>query len=331
MKHRICGSRAAAVLAPALLLAAWLVIPRPASASTLSSAVIGMFPQDVGEFWYADLKTARKFPWFAQLRDQLMPEKFRQCEQFLSSAGLDPNTLVDEAAWGVINASGGGQDIVGVALGTFNPSSSEDRFKQQKLAMRDVHGYHVYAYNGGQSLGDFEFAFIDNNTIAFGHRSALEKLIDVRRGYAQSVFLNNKVYPLIDEMNGSGLVWAVLDQDDAHLGMRQLVPQASQFPQAAPLISRIRAMTVSFTADGGLDARFQTVCGSPDDANLLGAALQAAILYQRYQNAQKNPDMATLLDQASVKPSGDRLRVELSASQDQLLALIRDHAFVVKM
>jgi len=65
----------------------------PAShAGSLSSDVIGLFPTSVGEFAYADLRQARTFPWFAQLKEQMLPAKFRQFEQFLASAGMDPNT-----------------------------------------------------------------------------------------------------------------------------------------------------------------------------------------------------------------------------------------------
>src|SRR5215472_9507665 len=102
------------------------VAPPPTAAGSLSTGVIGLFPKQVGEFAYADLKTARKFAWFPKLREQLLPSKFRQFEQFLTSAGVDPNTQVEELAWGGLPVSkAGGEDVVGVALGAFDPSSTE--------------------------------------------------------------------------------------------------------------------------------------------------------------------------------------------------------------
>ena len=44
-----------------------------------------MFPKDIGEFAYADMRAARARPWFSQLRDQLLPGNFRQFEQFLNA------------------------------------------------------------------------------------------------------------------------------------------------------------------------------------------------------------------------------------------------------
>jgi hypothetical protein len=307
-------------------------LPSQSIARSLSTAILGMFPKQVGEFAYADMKSARKYPWFPQLRDQLLPSRFRQFEQFLSSAGVDPNSQVDEVAWGGISvAKTGGEEIVGVALGAFDPNAAEDRFKQQKLPVFDLKGYHLYAFGSGEGPNDILFVFIDSNTAAFGHRPALEKLIDVRAGGSESLLTNDKLYPLIDEANGSGIIWAVLDQSYTRLAMKQLLPEANQFPQAAVLIDRLQAMTISVDADNDVDARFQAVCSSPDDANTLSAALQAGIMYRRYQERQNNSPLSAALDQVHVSPSGNRLKVDVPISQDQLLSLIKSKVFAVPM
>ncbi len=322
----------ATFLGIALFLASFVGIAPRADAGSLSTSVMGMFPKEIGEFAYADLKSARRFPWFPQLRDQLLPSRFRQFEKFLSSAGVDPDTQVDELAWGgEAAAQGKGEQVVGVALGSFDPSASEARFKQQKLPMIELHGYHLYAFGSGSGPDDILFMFIDPNTAAFGHRSALEKLIEVRTGAAESLLTNSTLFPLINEANGTGIIWAVLNKDYANLAMQQLIPQANQFPQAAAIIKRIRAMTISVNAEDGVDAHFQAICSSPDDANLLSAALQAGLMYRRYQESQSNPDLAGALDQVQVGPAGDRLKVDVPVTQDQLLALIRTHAFATQM
>jgi hypothetical protein len=319
------------IIAAGLLFTSLIVAPRPSSAGALSTSIIGMFPKEVGEFAYADMKSARKFPWFSQLREQILPSRFRQFEQFLTSAGVDPNTQVDELAWGAINPKGGTEEVVGVALGSFDPSSSEAHFKQQKLPMIDVHGYHLYAFGSGSGANDILFTFIDSNTAAFGVRPALEKMIDVRTGISESLLTNDVLFPLINEADGTGVIWAVLDQSYTHIAVQQLLPQAGQFPQAAAIINRMHAMTISVAADSGIDAQFQAVCNSTDDANLLAAALQAGVMYRRYQEAQDHPDLASALDGVRVTPSGDRLKIDAPVSQDQLLSLIRTRAFAVPM
>ena len=322
--------RAIAALAITVLLATSLLLPPRASAGTLSTDVIGMFPKDIGEYAYADLKAARQLPWFPQLRDQILPARFKQFEQFLTSAGIDPNTQVDELAWATVApSSDAGEQIVGVALGTFDPTATEERFKQQKLPSLDVRGFKLYAFGSGAGPGDIFFFFLDSNTAAFGMRRVLEKMIDVRFGAAESLLQNDKLFSLINEANGQGTIWAVLNQNYTRLAMQQLLPQANQFPQAQQMLSRITAMEINIQASSGVDAKFQAICGSTDDANTLAALLQAGVMYRRYQEAQANPDLAQALDGVSVTPHGDRLEVRIPVSEEQMGALLRSRTFAV--
>jgi hypothetical protein len=317
------------LLAAALVLGTVTIAPTSTSAGTLSTAIIAMFPKNVGEFAYADLKAARKFSWFSQLNDQVLPPRFRQFEQFLGSSGVDPNSQVDEIAWANIT-NGKGDDTVGIALGEFNPTASEAKLKAQKVPMFEVQGFHLYAFGSGAGAGDILFVFFDVNTAAFGNRAVLQQLINVRMG-GEETLLTGKLFPLISEANGNGIIWGILDQAHTHLAMQQLVPQASQFPQAAAIIQRMHAMIINIDADDGVDAHFQAVCDSVDDANLLSAAMQAGLMYRRYQEAQTNPALAKTLDQVRVTPSGDRLKVDAPVSQEQLMSLIQTKAFAAPM
>ncbi len=329
MKHSITRSAISGLLAAALVLSTVSIAPKRAAAGTLSTAIIGMFPKNVGEFAYADLKAARKFPWFSQLNDQVLPPRFRQFEQFLGTSGVDPNSQVEEIAWANIT-SGKGDDTVGIALGQFDPSASEAKLKAQKVPVFEVQGFHLYAFGSGANAGDILFVFFDANTAAFGNRSVLEHLINVRMG-GEETLLTGKLFPLISEANGNGIIWAILDKEHTHLAMQQLVPQASQFPQAATIIDRMHAMIININADDGVDAHFQAVCDSVDDANLLSAAMQAGLMYRRYQEAQNNPALAKTIDQVRVTPSGDRLKVDAPVSQEQLMSLIQTKAFAAPM
>ena len=194
-----------------------------------------------------------------------------------------------------------------------------------------MRGYTLFAFGSGVGPNDIFFFFIDSNTAAFGHRALLEKLIEVRYGAEESLLRNDKLFPLIDEVNGRALVWAVLDETYTRIGMQQLVPEISQFPDAPKLVAKIKAMTVEVQADRGMDARFQAVCPSPDEANLFAALLQAGLLYRRLQENQNNPELAKTLDDARVAPHGDRLELKLALTEETLMTLLRKNTFAVKM
>lgn len=311
------SSLAIALLGFLILQIAVAAPPLRGSSGALSLNVIGMFPRLVGEFGYADLKSARKYPWFSEFRKQLLPPRFSQFEQVLASVGVDSNMQVDELAWGELPLSKNGHEGIGVALGSFDTASIEDRFKQQKVPMVEYRGQHLYG------SGDVFLTFLDFSTAAFGPRPALQKLLDVRMGSGESLLTNDALFPLISEANGGGLFWVALDKSNAHFAMQQLVPQATQFRQAAAVINRVHAIMIQVDAENGMDARFQVVCDSVADANLLGVALQAGVMFRRYEDAQSFPDMAKVLDNIRITPSGDRLMVEAPVSDDQLNVLIK--------
>jgi len=332
------------VVAAGIMVAMALAVPKPARAGRLTPDIIALFPKDVGEFAYADLKKARTLKWFPQLKEQMLPERFRQFEKFLASAGVDPNTQVDELAWALVpegtttktEGTGStdiptGEEVVGVALGTYNPNSTEGYFKQQKLPTFKARGYTLYAFGTGSGPSDLFFFFIDSSTAAFGHRAVLEKMIEVRFGGEEGLMRNEKLFPLINEANGAGVVWAVLDPAYTRLAMQQLAPEVEQFPEAAKLVTRMQNMIISVEASGSIDGKFEAVCGSTEDANTLGQLVQAGFLYKRYQAQKDNPDLAQLLDQVRVTPGGDRLTMRLSLNDDQITALIRKNTFAFKM
>lgn len=333
-----------ALLVSGLLLVAALALPQPASAGTLGADVIAMFPKDVGEFGYADLKTARTMKWFPQLREQVLPERFRQFEKFLASTGNDPNTQVDEIAWALVpegmtakNEAAGssavpnGEQMVGIALGNFNQDATAAYFKRQKLPTASFHSYTLYAFGTGTGATDLFFVFIDASTAAYGHKSILEKMISVRFGDEDGLMRNDKFFSLINEANTGSAVWVVTNPAYTRLAIKQLAPEIEQFPEAAKLVMRMQNSIINVDAGSDLNARIQAICGSTDDANTLGQLLQAGFLYKRYQAQKDNPELADLLNQVSITPGGDRVTLRMSLSDDQMTSLIKHNTFALKM
>src|ERR1700737_2968052 len=330
-------------MALAMLLLMGLATAKNAAAGSLGSDTIALFPKEVGEFAYADLKKARALPWFPQLQEQMLPDRFRQFEKFLAAAGVDPNSQVEELAWGLVpegltpkdekNGTGEptGEQIAGIALGNYSPDSTEAYFKKQQLPTFKSHGYTLYAFGTGSGANDLFFFFLDSNKAAFGHRQLLEKMIEIRFGGDEGLLRNDKLYPLINEANGSGIVWAVLNPAYTRLAMHQLAPEVQQFPEAAKLVQRMEAMIITITASSGVEGKFQAVCAYPEDANTLSQLMQAGLMYKRFQSAKENPDLAQLLDQANVTPSGERVVIRMAISDSQMAALIRRNTFALKM
>ena len=156
-------------------------------------------------------------------------------------------------------------------------------------------------------------------------------MIEVRFGTEEGLLRNDKLYSLINEANGSGVVWMVLGPAYTRLAMQQLAPEVQQFPEAAKLLMRMQNMIVNVDASSSVDGKFQAVCASTEDANTLGQLLQMGLMYKQYQSKNDNPDMAQLLSQATITPAGDRVMVRMTLNDDQITSLIRKNSFAFKM
>lgn len=327
-----------------LILLTLLITPfcPPPRAATLNSDVIALFPSTVGEFAYADLRQTRQFPWFAQLKEQMLPAKFRQFEQFLTAAGMDPNTQVEEVAWALVPTAEGkangatgvptSEQILGVALGQFQPAAIETYLASKKSTNVKVRGYTLYAFGAGAGAGDLFFMFLDANTAAFGQRSLLEKMLEVRFGAQPNVMTNTTLYPLIGQANGHGMVWAVLNPAYTRLALQQLVPQAGQFPQAAQLLANMKSLVINVQSSNGIQADFQANCSNATEATTMGSLLQAGLMVERYQATSKNnTSLGQMLDSAKINPNGSQLTVSLTLTNDQVVALIQSKTFALQM
>jgi len=334
-------TRTLAACALAVMMAA---SARPAKATGgVSADTLALFPKDTGEVGYVDLKTARGEKWFPALREQILPDRFKQFEKFLASAGVDPNSQVDELVWGLVpdamtkNDKGVPTDVpsseltVGIAMGNYNPETTEAYFKQQNLSTTKIENYTLFAFGSGAGATDLYFLFLDSTKAVFGQKALLEKVLDIRMGRQDGLLRNDQMYNLINEVNGSSVVWAVLDPGYTRLAMGQLAPEVQQFPEAAALVQRMQAMIITATTSSGVDSKFQAVCGSTQDANTLSQLMAAGLLVKKYQASRDNPDLAQLLDQTNITPSGDRVVIGLSVTDDQMSSLIRRNTFALKM
>src|ERR1700732_853635 len=119
-------------------------------------------------------------------------------------------------------------------------------------------------------------------------------MVEVRFGAEEGLMRNEKFFTLVNEANGSGVVWAVLNPAYTRLAMQQLAPEVQQFPEAAKLVARMQNMLINVSASSGIDGKFQAICGSPEDANTMAQLLQAGLLYKRSQAAKDTPEVADM-------------------------------------
>src|SRR5258708_22545171 len=96
------------------------------------------------------------------------------------------------------------EQMVGIALGQFQPSSAEAYFTAKKLPIVKIRTFSLFAFGGGSGPNDLFFFFIDSNTAAFGQRQELEKLVGLRYGEGEGLYSNADMSSLVNVANGCG-------------------------------------------------------------------------------------------------------------------------------
>lgn len=307
---------------------------------SLESRVIAMFPKDVGEIAYADLSQVRNFPWYAQFKQQALPPRFIDFAQFLKSAGIDPETEIDGVAWALTsNATRKAEkektespieQVVCIATGRYNPDTTQDFFAAHNIQAVKYLDYKLYPASAAGGADVF-MMFVDSSTIAFGPRSLLERLIGVQGGAEENLAENETVVSLINQVNGSGIFWGVLNNSIARQAIQLLVPVVGQFAQAGGIIDKIGAVTIRVQGSDRMEANIVAVVGSAGDAAILSQLLQAGLMVRQYQATQSNADLAQALGGASIASSGKELSISFTVSEEQLIALVKQNSFAMKM
>jgi hypothetical protein len=84
------------------------------------------------------------------------------------------------------------------------------------------------------------------------------------------------MFPLIQQANGEGIFWGVLNSAGTRTAIRQLVPEASQFPESGKFLARMKAPIVSVKGTSSRDADFPMISDSPQATTILSQLINAS-------------------------------------------------------
>ncbi len=123
------------------------------------------------------------------------------------------------------------------------------------------------------------------------------------------------------------MFWGVLHQAGTRQAIRQIVPEATQFPQAGKLVNKLNGMVIGIEGSSDLEAHFQLISSAPDDAATNAQLLQAGVLLKQFEARNSDPELSALLSSVRMVPNGEGLEVSFSVSTDQVVSLIKKILF----
>ena len=321
-----------------------LMIASSSFAGSLGSSVMEMFPKDVGEFGCADLSKARELSWFPQFEAQLVPVALYGFERFLAAAQMRPTSSIEEVAWARVASSNavadsnagsdpalrGNEQLVAVAIGDFDADAIQLVLTSAKVPSLQVGNFTLYDAGTGSGTSDTFFTFVDWQTIAFGPLNQLERVLTVRSYGEENLLQNEAMMTLIDQANGEGIIWAVLDSPRVASAIGRLIPEATSFPQSQALIGKMKQLLITVKAPSDIEVDLQAKSATAEEAIVLSQLLQAGVLVRRYQtDSSNNPDLAKMLDTISISAKGNLLDISFDLTNEQVTGLIEHNIFAM--
>ncbi len=325
--------RTTTVVAVSLLLGAAVaaLAPAPASAQALSQPVMALYPPETGEVVFVDLQVARRSPHFGQLKQQVLPERFRDLERLSAQMGVDFNRNVDRISYAFVSTTGDPMeaDFVGVAEGAFELRETRRIAAAQKLVSSDIGPVSVYVLGRNDRGNEFVFAFRDNATLLFGFRNQVEAMLERSEG-GRSLLDNAELRDLINDVNRATPIWMVLNGEFTQLAVRQFLGQEASLPGVESMAERVRNATVSITLNRNLDSSISTRCASATDALWFSGLLQTALYFQRQRLNSENPTLARVIGEAKLERTGERISLGVSIPESDLATLVNSNSFTVR-
>lgn len=315
----------------AAVFAALFSFHSPAFAQALPSQVLALYPRQTGELVFLDLRSLRHSPNYAQLKTQVLPERFRQLAEWTRYIGIDFDSEVHQLSWGFLPASGGEQvGLVGVAEGNFPPGEVERLVKERQLPHTRHAGALVLNLGKNDQGREFVFAFFDPSTAIFGFRDLVEEILNRRASSGASLLDNRPLMDLVRQLNGKSPVWFALDSQFTFLAVKQLLPEISRVAGFETLAARLQTAALQLRFSEGFRGQAALRCQNSSDALVVAKLLQAAVTYQAFRLNESNPDLARVLEALRMAQQDERVEIALTIAQAELSTLLQKNSLALK-
>lgn len=290
-------------------------------AAELSSDAKSAIPRDIQQIISVDYRAMQNSPVAMELKDRVLPPELKRLESALKTSGLKVDQDADVLTFAAFRdgASSETQHIVGVAQGQFNTRAIMANFAKTKVKPITIRNNSIYPMgSNGMSV-----VFLNQTTMVFGSRNAIQAALDARDGLASN-FLQNR--DMVDEMLSvqDKAVWSLLDQKGTRTMMRSVLGDASQLADYDTVSNRMKSSRYTMDFQNGVKFDMAVVMSDTMTAATCATLLKGVSLLKKTQG---NPLEKTALDQTTIDSNSGTLTVSYASSDSQFASLLSSPLF----
>jgi hypothetical protein len=168
-----------------------------------------------------------------------------------------------------------------------------------------------------------EMTFLDENTLLFGDRSAVQSALDARDGFSSTLDSNSSVADMIGSVD-SGTVWSVLDQAGTQNMLRSALGDASQLADYDTIKKRLLGSRYTMNFNNGVNFDLDVITSDSTTAATLSTLVKAGVLYRK-MTATPTEKMA--LESVSVNSDSSNLQMHFKTDDKKFQSLLHSDLF----
>ncbi len=301
------------ILCSCMLLLAGL----PLVAMPLGTSARVVIPADIQQIISVDYRALKNSPTALALKARVLPDQLKEFETSLRGFGIDPDNDVEQLTFASFRAKKDVQ-IIGLAQGTFPTKKILARMKLKKIKPLKYRTSDLYSMPGGQ-----EMTFLDDFTMLFGERSAVQAALDARDGEAPALGSNSAIADNIAAVD-SGPVWSVLDAQGTQNLLHSTLGDAAKLTDYEVVRKRLLGSRYTMDFNNGVNFNLSVVTSDSMTAATLSSLVQAGVLFRK-MNAQGVEK--TALESVTVNSDSANLKLSFKSDEKKFQSLVQSDLF----
>ena len=286
-------------------------------AMPLGTSARAVIPADIQQIISVDYRALKNSPTALALKARVLPDQLREFETSLRGVGIDPETDVEQLTFASFRAKKN-VEIIGLAQGTFPTKKILLRMKTKKIKAVKYRGNDLYSMPGGQDM-----TFLDDFTMLFGQRAAVQAALDARDGEAAGLSTNASVSDNITAVD-SGPVWSVLDAQGTQNMLHSTLGDAAKLADYEVVRKRLFGSRYTMDFNNGVNFNLSVVTSDSMTAATLSSLIMAGVLFRK-MNAQGVEK--TALESVSVDSDSANLKLNFKSDEKRFQSLVQSELF----
>jgi hypothetical protein len=297
---------------------ALLLTATAAYAMPIASSARSLLPSEMQQIISVDYRALKDSPTALALKQQVLPENLKQLETSLKGIGIDSEHDVDQLTFASFRTGKQGTQVIGVAQGSFSAKAVLKKMKLKKIAPTKYGTADLYPMGSGLMM-----TFLDELTLAFGTRPALESALDTRDGKRASLDSNERMAGQMAAVDGSPL-WSILDQQGTQNMMVSALGDASKIADYEQVKKRLLASRYTMNFANGVNFDLSVLTSDSMTAATLSTLVKAGMLYKK-MNA--SPIEKTAIDSVTVSSDSSNLQLHFKTDDQKFESLLHSDLF----